>query len=56
MITYSIYWEDLNEEAQEKYKKLWHENVDLCPIAIIDIEECECECETKCKNCKCNGK
>ena len=53
MTTYSIYWEDLNKEAQKKYKELWHENVDLCPIAIVDIKD-ECKCETKCNNCKCD--
>jgi hypothetical protein len=39
MKTYRIYWNDLSEEAQEKFKELYHENIELSPLAIIDIEE-----------------
>jgi len=39
MTTYEIFWDDLTEEAQKKMKDLWHENIDLNPIAIIDIED-----------------
>ena len=36
---YEIYWHDLSEEAQERFKDLYHENIDISPLAIIDIEE-----------------
>ncbi len=36
---YEIYWDDLTEEAQSRLKGLYHENIGLCPLAIIDIEE-----------------
>ena len=39
MKSFEIYWEDLTEEAKERLKDLYHENIDLIPIAIIDIEE-----------------
>jgi len=39
MEEYEIYWNDLNDEAQERLKELWHENIDLSPLAIVNIEE-----------------
>lgn len=39
MLSYEIYWDDLNEKAKERLKNLYHENVDLSPLTIIDIEE-----------------
>ncbi len=39
MKTYEIYWHDLTEEAKVKLMDLDHENVDLSPLAIIEIEE-----------------
>lgn len=39
MKSFEIYWNDLNEEAKERMKDLYHENIDLSPLAIIDIEE-----------------
>ena len=39
MTQYEIYWKDLTEKAQEKLKDLYHDNIDLSPIAIIDIED-----------------
>lgn len=39
MKSYEIYWEDLNDDAQERLKDLYHENIDLSPLAIIDIED-----------------
>jgi len=39
MKSYEVYWKDLSEEAQERLKELYHENIDLSPLAIIDIEE-----------------
>ena len=41
MKSYEIYWEDLTEEAKERLRELYHENIDLNPLAIIDIEELE---------------
>lgn len=38
MESYEIYWEDLNEEAKKRLAPLYHENIDLSPLAIIDIE------------------
>ena len=35
-----IYYDDLNAAAKKRLKKdLYHENIDLSPIAIIEIEE-----------------
>lgn len=39
MTQYKIYWDDLTEEAQGRLKGLWHENIGLSPLAIIDIED-----------------
>lgn len=39
MESYEIYWSDLTDEAKEKLKKLYHDNIDMSPIAIIDIED-----------------
>jgi hypothetical protein len=41
MTQYEIYWDDLNEEAKIRLINLYHENIDLSPLAIIDIEEDE---------------
>ncbi len=41
METYEIYWEDLNEKAQERLKNIYHDNINLSPLAILDIEEFE---------------
>jgi len=38
MKTFKIYWHDLNKEAQERLKELYHDNIELSPLAIIDIE------------------
>lgn len=43
MKSYEIYWDDLNEDAKERLKNIYHENIDLSPLAIIDIEENESE-------------
>jgi hypothetical protein len=45
MTSYEIYWDDLNEDAQERMQELWYENIDLSPLAIIDIEDEEEEQE-----------
>ena len=39
MTTYEIYWSDLTEEAQDRLSGMYHENIDISPIAYIDIEE-----------------
>jgi len=39
MITHEIYWDDLTPETQERLKKVYHENISLSPLAIIEIEE-----------------
>lgn len=36
--SYEIYWDDLTNEAKKRLVELYHENIDLSPIAIIDIE------------------
>ncbi|HNP66293.1 MAG TPA: hypothetical protein PKH16_00175 [Aequorivita sp.] len=36
---YEIYWDDLTDEAQSRLKGLYHVNIELCPLAIIDIED-----------------
>lgn len=36
-LTFEIYWDDLNEEAQERMKALWHGNINITPLAILDI-------------------
>lgn len=38
MSTYEIYWDDLTEDAQTRMKEIYHENISLIPLAIIDIE------------------
>jgi hypothetical protein len=39
MGTYEIFWDDLTEDAQERLKDLWHDNVEFSPLAIIEVEE-----------------
>ena len=39
MKSYKIYWKDLSKEAKERLKEMYHENIDLTPLAVIDIEE-----------------
>ena len=39
MKTYEIYWNDLTNEARRRLDDLYHENIDLTPLAIIEIEE-----------------
>jgi len=36
---YQIFWSHLTPEAQEEFKDLWHENVEMNPLAIIDIDD-----------------
>lgn len=39
MKTFTIYWDDLTDEAKERLAELNHENIDQAPLAIIDIED-----------------
>ena len=39
IISYEIYWRDLNEEAKKRLKDLYHENINIALLAIVDIEE-----------------
>jgi hypothetical protein len=39
MTSYEIWWNDLTDEAKERLAELYHENIDLNPLAIIDIED-----------------
>jgi hypothetical protein len=38
---FEIYWSDLTDEAKERLQIIYHENIELSPIAIIDIENLE---------------
>ncbi len=39
MKTFEIYWDDLTEEAQTRMQEMYHENIGMLPIAIVDIED-----------------
>lgn len=43
MLSFEIYFDDLNEDAQNRFRDagLWHENIDMIPLAIFDFEEIE---------------
>ena len=43
MQSYEIYWDDLTQEAKERLMPMYHENIDLVPIAVVDIEDEEPE-------------
>lgn len=38
-MTYEINWDDLTKKAQVRLKNLYHLNICLNPIAIIEIDE-----------------
>tara|TARA_R110002072_G_scaffold302796_1_gene488815 strand:- start:6744 stop:6881 length:138 start_codon:yes stop_codon:yes gene_type:complete len=38
MKQFEIYWSDLTEEAKKRLQDLNHENIELSPLAIIEIE------------------
>ena len=38
MESFEIYWDDLTPQAQKRLKSLYHDNIDLSPLAIVDIE------------------
>jgi len=39
MKSYEVYWEDLTPEAKERLRELYHGNINLSPLVIIEIEE-----------------
>lgn len=39
MKQFEIYWHDLTVDAQERLKDLYHDNIDISPLAIIDVED-----------------
>ena len=41
MKEYEINWNDLTEEAQKRLKDLYHDNIELSAIAIIEVEQKE---------------
>lgn len=38
---FEIYWNDLTDEAKERLSELYHENVEISPLAVIEIENVE---------------
>jgi hypothetical protein len=36
--SFEIYWNDLTEEAQERMKELYHDNIEYAPLTIIEVE------------------
>ena len=40
---FEIYWSDLTKEAQGRLSELNHENIEVSPLATIDIENVEYE-------------
>ena len=39
MESHEIYWDDLTPKAQKRLKAIYHDNVELSPLVIIDIEK-----------------
>ena len=42
MLSFEIYWDDLTDEAKTRFIKegfKTDDNIDLSPLAIVDIEE-----------------
>jgi len=35
---YQIYWSHLTPEAQDAFMDLWHPNIEMNPLAIIDVD------------------
>lgn len=38
-MTYEIYWDDLNMDAQIRLQSMYHDNIGISPLAIIEIED-----------------
>ena len=36
---YEIYWSDLTDEAKKRLEGLYHENLEITPLAIIEVED-----------------
>lgn len=36
---YEIFWKDLNKKAKERLKDLYHKNIDISPLAILEVEK-----------------
>lgn len=61
-----IFYHDLNDEGKKKFVKVYHDNIDIAPIAIINIDddvvqennvnctlsECYAPDKRDCKTCK----
>lgn len=43
MKRFEIYWNDLTDEAKERLAELEHDNIDLYPIATIELEDINIE-------------
>ena len=39
MAQFEIYWDDLTDEAKERLSDLYHGNIDLAPLAIIEVDD-----------------
>lgn len=41
MLNFEIYFDDLSEDAQNRFRDagLWHENIDLAPLAIFEMDD-----------------
>ena len=39
MNNYEIYWNDLSDEAKARLKPIYHSNINLTPLAIVEREE-----------------
>lgn len=42
-MTFEIWWSDLNAPARKRLKAMYHENIDMSPIAYCDVEEDDLE-------------
>jgi len=41
MKEYEIYWSDLTSEAQDRLKEIYHDNIELSPLASFEIEDAD---------------
>lgn len=39
MKQYEIYWDDLSDEAKKKFKGIYHANINLTPLVILENKE-----------------
>ncbi len=42
-MNFEIYFDDLSEDAQNRFRDagLWHENIEMSPLAIFELQEVE---------------